>query len=756
MIFLTAVVIFQADLVAGLEALTVVGTLGLLAGLIIAKSSFTPPAAHALGLLYGLFAVGYVTGRQLDHWLTWNERILDIINRQAAWFNAAFSGNTSRDGFIFVVQTAVIFWLLGYFGAWFTFRKPRVWRAILPTGIVLFSVVYYGPPGFGPHLAFFILIALLYVAITYLTERESEWREAVIRYDTTIRFSFLQASLVAGFALLVAAWMMPTLPASAAVNEALTVSGVSSQWRGFQNNWSRLFSALRAYGSPTSDGYRDSLLLGGPRNVSNNLVMDVYVSEPLPYAYWHETTLDTYRGDFWSRESQPQRDMRHPDDGPFNRISGRSLTNAVQVVVNYRPNASVMYGMPAIVASDQEALISYQYDPDGRELLLGVQSRYLLRPGDIYRVESVYSVANAADLRRAPPEYSDWIAERYLQIPDSVSPETIALAERLTAPYNNPYDQAIAVRDYLRQNMTYNDQVNAPPPGAEPVHYFLFESQEGYCNYYASAMAVMLRSQGVPARLSIGFAAGEYNDDLGFYRVRDADAHVWVEVYFPGYGWIQFEPTASLPVFDRPDRGDGGSGLPIPDAVFDEFDWESMLLEDDLRALRGEDPLENPANDDLPGGLTMNGDEPGSEGGADDGTAAVITWTERLFTWQTGVALTLFLLVLLLAFAAQRLNLAVESNVERSFGRLSHWAAWLGLPIEPARTPYEQANLLATAVPEGEQPINRLTDEYVVRQYSRAHAGRADFSPLEEWRLLRPHLLRHTARASLRRWRNRE
>jgi transglutaminase-like putative cysteine protease len=746
MIFLTAIVIYQADLVAGLEVLAVVGTVGLLAGLLIAKSRFSSGSAHLLGLVYGLFVIGLMTGRQLDEALTWSERIVDILSRQATWFNAAVSGNTSRDGFIFVVQTAVIFWLLGYFSAWFTFRKPRVWRAVVPTGIVLFSVVYYGPPGFGMHMALFILLALLFVTATHLSEREEEWREAAVRYETAMRFSFLQASLVVGLAVLLAAWMLPTLPASAAVNEALVTTGVSGQWRTFQNNWSRLFSALRAYGNPVGDGYRETLLLGGPRSVSNNLVMDVYVSDRLPYAFWHETILDTYRGDFWSRADIPQRILRQPDDGPFYQPGGRSIEEALQVVVNYRPNATVMYGLPAIVAADQDAWVSYQYDPEGRELLVGVQSRFLLRPGDIYRIQSYYSAANAADLRQTTAEYPDWFAQRYLQLPDSISPETIALAQRLTAPHNNPYDKAIAVRDYLRQNMAYNDQVAAPPPGVEPVHHFLFESQEGYCNYYASAMAVMLRSQGIAARLATGFASGEFNDDLGYYRVRDADAHVWVEVYFPGYGWIQFEPTASLPVFERPDRGGGGDGFSETGLGMIDRDPDSMPIPDDLFG----DFTRDSELDELPAGLLMNGD--GVDGEAAEG-AGVVSWTERLFTWQTAAAVVTFLLVLLLAFIAQRLNLAVESNVDRSYFRLMRWAAWLGLQVEPAHTPYERADLLKTAVPTGERPIQRLTDEYVIRQFSRNHNGRNGFNPLAEWQQLRPLLLRQTVQATLRRWR---
>ncbi len=100
--------------------------------------------------------------------------------RQIAWLQKAVGGGTSRDGIIFVLQTAGVFWLLGYLSGWFTFRKPYVWRVIVPTGIVLLSVVYYynGPRPLLLYLAVFTLLALVFVAITHLTSEEGAWRAA--------------------------------------------------------------------------------------------------------------------------------------------------------------------------------------------------------------------------------------------------------------------------------------------------------------------------------------------------------------------------------------------------------------------------------------------------------------------------------------------------------------------------------------------------------------------------------------------------
>ncbi len=177
-------------------------------------------------------------------------------------------------------------------------------------------------------------------------------------------------------------------------------------------------------------------------------------------------------------------------------------------------------------------LVHAQFDPDGKLLVTSLRSRQVLRQGDQYQVSSMISLANATDLADASTEYSQWLMNRYLQLPDTVTPETRALAAELTAGLTNPYDKAIAIRDYLRTNITYNDQIEAPPDGVDPVHYVVFDKPEAYCTYYASAMAVMLRSQGIPARLASGYALGEYDELAMSYRVRAMNSHTWVEVYF--------------------------------------------------------------------------------------------------------------------------------------------------------------------------------------------------------------------------------
>ena len=129
-----------------------------------------------------------------------------------------------------------------------------------------------------------------------------------------------------------------------------------------------------------------------------------------------------------------------------------------------------------------------------------------------------------------------------------------------------PYHQARVIESYLRDNIKYNELIPRPPAGQDPVDWVLFDHQEGYCNYYASAMIVMLRSLGIPARMAAGFAQGTYDNEEGMYVVTEHDAHTWVEAYFPGYGWIEFEPTTAQEPIDRGDNELDGSAIVPPNA----------------------------------------------------------------------------------------------------------------------------------------------------------------------------------------------
>jgi transglutaminase-like putative cysteine protease len=150
------------------------------------------------------------------------------------------------------------------------------------------------------------------------------------------------------------------------------------------------------------------------------------------------------------------------------------------------------------------------------------------------------------------------VYDKYLNIPDTIHPKVIQLAHTLTRDYHNDFDKVKAIEAYLKENHTYTLTPNNTQ--GDYVYNFLFETKEGFCTSFATAMVLMVREIGVPARYVTGFAAKDifelYDytyDELQqkIYTVKDHNAHAWVEVYFEGFGWVPFEPTSGFQLQDE-------------------------------------------------------------------------------------------------------------------------------------------------------------------------------------------------------------
>jgi hypothetical protein len=223
-----------------------------------------------------------------------------------------------------------------------------------------------------------------------------------------------------------------------------------------------------------------------------------------------------------------------------------------------------------------------------------------------------------------------------------------------------------------------------------------------------------------------GYALGEYDEATLSYRVRAVNAHTWVEVYFPDYGWIHFEPTQTIPVAERPTSGSGDLSSVVNEALAP--DPQSLLPPEELEDVERADGL-------LTEGLT--GDSAGGPFG--------LVW------WQLAVGAVLLLIAAITLYAGAKYNSRVEGDVDRSFTRLGNWSRWLGIPWRATQTPYEQADSLVAVVPEGQKPVRSLTRQYVLSQFSPAKSIEDDFDPRLEWRQLRPLLIKKRIVQSLNR-----
>jgi transglutaminase-like putative cysteine protease len=196
-----------------------------------------------------------------------------------------------------------------------------------------------------------------------------------------------------------------------------------------------------------------------------------------------------------------------------------------------------------------------------------IRSSTVFAEGSIYTVVSRRSVVDQAALRSQGligPRLTDLGRQAfapYLQVPPTTSPETVALASELAAGQRSTYGVVRAYEAWLAANVEYDLDAPLPDPGEDAVHDFLFDSRRGFCEQIASALTVMLRTQGVPARLATGYLPGERDRVAGVYEVRASDAHAWVEVWFPETGWQPFDPTADVPLSADAEIGSVGADL---------------------------------------------------------------------------------------------------------------------------------------------------------------------------------------------------
>ena len=236
--------------------------------------------------------------------------------------------------------------------------------------------------------------------------------------------------------------------------------------------------------------------------------------------------------------------------------------------------------------------------PDALSVRTG---RGTVKPGETYQIISSVSLAEPQDLRQAGWDYPTWALDKYTQLPTDFPQRTRNRAREVTAGAPTPYDKAKAVEDYLKNNFKYNLKIEPPPYNADGVEHFLFTQKEGYSEYFASAMTVMLRSEGMPARLVTGYSLGDKLPDQDVYMVTDRHSHAWVEVYFPRYGWILFEPTPGrdIPRAVRSTTGldldglEGSATASADDVCEDEDDEEDCENPEEALARAAADSAEN-------------------------------------------------------------------------------------------------------------------------------------------------------------------
>lgn len=688
-------------------------------GLLMAYSRFDALFALAYSLFVGLAWVVGVMAQVITpaeraelQWLGQPEvaRIGALWQHLRHWWLAVTPLPERTQTVVFFLGLALLLWWITYLGVWAILRHGYVWSSVVLAGLVLALASRWIEHLAVGWVVLFCGVALLLLIQSHLRERRARWRARQVYVQPTIQRHFLLTGLGFGLIVLAVAWVTPTLEPSTWVQWLLGRVPVPTGLN------CRLGSCR-----PTTLGhFGEELVLIGPRQVDDTPVLEITT---LGKRYWRSVVFDSYDGQRWSSSAATAQDFAADRPLPSTQWSQPLwLTQTITVLL---PGQTTVVGVPVIHQVSLPVVAQAQpVTAAGEPEILRLDLAQPLQAQAHYTVISHLPAATAADLTGAGEEYPPAIRDRYLQLPAAFSARIATTALTVTQTAATPYAKAQALETFLR-SYRYDDQIAGPPAGVDPIEYFLYAVQAGYCDYFASAMVVMLRSLGIPARVVSGYAQGEQTAATDTYLVRNRHAHTWVEVFFPNIGWVEFEPTANQPVASALPPAPEVASVPVVTA---------------------------------PPALTVD-PEPAPE------QPAIASVAQRLAQWLGRVAwarivglLALGLLLMgLYQWRAQRCQ-AQPALPALLYLRLLQWAMRLGVPLRQGDTPYEQARQLARRVPAGRQLIQALVEGYVHSLFGRKGPLNQPLRSVtpeqahlrQVWRQLRPLLWRAWAHQQVR------
>jgi len=294
-------------------------------------------------------------------------------------------------------------------------------------------------------------------------------------------------------------------------------------------------------------GFSTSVSLGDIGRILRNpqVVMRVRLGAseaPIPeHLKWRGIALDHYNGKAWSATRREIVELEPDSRGRFSTLFYRSPKEVIlEQTITLEPFSDVLFGAADVIQLYGFAGVPTRLFRDSNRAVF-----LRPRPRKTFRYVAHSDVRNrAARLAgRRDDRLPDDIREFYLQLPDNLDSRIAFLAHTI-GRNSGPVSSAFRIERFLQSSFTYSLE-NPSGDSVDPLADFLFNSRAGHCEYFATAQAILLRTLGIPSRLINGFRRGEYNPWGGYFIVRQSDAHSWVEAYFPGAGWIEFDPTPS-------------------------------------------------------------------------------------------------------------------------------------------------------------------------------------------------------------------
>jgi transglutaminase-like putative cysteine protease len=595
-----------------------------------------------------------------------------------AWLDLTVRGRTFTAEYgHFLLTLGVLLWATGQFVAVAAFRHRRPLAAATAVGVALVVNLAVNPEDQIWYLVGFSVLALLVLIRFHALAEQSEWIRRRIGDPAPVAAMYVRGGTGFVVAAVLGALVLTGSASSAPLASAW---GGADQWLiDAGRNLQRYFSFVQNVRGPVAVDFGPRAAIGRTWITNGEVAVTIQVpaGDKTKY-YWQAVAYDKFDGNgwSWSTEATSSRDPRQPVlDGTLEPpiADGRRSVSVDVEPAAYHATRVVSPGAPVSVSRATQLTT---IRPDGFFAGLDTKSG-----NEGYQVTALVPILGDADpkgltenrLRAAGTDYPAEVKATYLGVPDgAIGADATALLRRVefaVGKDSTPYDLAKAlVTEFHSSRFTYSPDISDVDCGQLGVVECFAHYRIGYCQYYATTMAILLRDEGIPTRVVQGFLPGERNS-AGVETLRNSNSHAWVQVYFPTYGWVDFDPTggnlgANLPTIPL------GSPVPVtpkPSA--------SPLAPGDTGEIR------RPTSTPLGAGSTATdgGDGP-------NGTAFAV------------VALLLVGAMGILALVAYRRG-PRDVNPETAYRGVTRLAGRLGFGPRPTQTVYEYAASLGEILP---------------------------------------------------------
>ena len=746
-------------------------------GFAIIKTRVPAIIGFPAGTLLGAWIiVSKLSSANSDHISAANYQ--ELWYRLTLWYQAANDGTINIDQLPFAVGLMAITWMLGHTAAWAFVKYEKFWAVFAIGGAALLCNLTFLPDKASIDLGIYLLCSLILIGRLQSVRRRRQWDNLGLRYDTHLGLLALSDTLLLGFIILILAFLLPIgqywppardtyenlrspmlyfeedfnrlfagLPARREM--AYRLWGDVMAFQGTINPTDTLaFQAespvpmywkARTYNQYTSKGWLSNETLVRPNNWTPSYNSSIQYGKQLEVTSRITAGYDSKILLFGGQAVSIDTDyLIETYDSPVYTIKLGAPTEAISPIKPHPEIDESFADLKTIIASSDKPLsnefiadqlpdtlkITNFDNKNGEISVMESLSRWPdtlsvrsmngdFEKGDTYELTSSISIADPDDLRRDSSNYPFWASTIYTQLPDDLPDRISILSQDITKNETSNYDKAVAIEQHLK-TLEYSLSIDPPPFDSDGVDHFLFDQQKGYSEYFASAMTVMLRSIGIPARFVTGYSEGQKITGEDIYILNDSDAHGWVEVFFPTYGWIPFEPTP---------------GVSIPPITYSI-----------------PEPVEKPASN-ISGQLLFgceDDDEDCEEGGGNNKTigpsADPQSFLNRLWDIPPAVLIviggllvsTLSIIVLWAKYIASRGEPNVTYKNMRLLGRIA------GARPERYQTPYEYQKYLEESLRTPTTYISTITNAYVQTMYSQHKLERSQIDELiQAWRKLR-------------------